>query len=64
MLALLQGTVAGDKALAAEHGLTADAFYDHSTNVAAHYGTIRERLMEKRSQFRSVLPAQLVSAHY
>uniref|UniRef100_A0A7S3QKP2 Methyltransferase domain-containing protein n=1 Tax=Dunaliella tertiolecta TaxID=3047 RepID=A0A7S3QKP2_DUNTE len=45
------GTVASDRVLAAQHGLVAEAFHDHSTNVAAHYGTIRQRLMEKRSQF-------------
>jgi len=48
------GTVATDKTFAVEHGLTVDAFHDHSTNVRDHYSTIRQRLIEKRSQFRCV----------
>lgn len=48
----IAGTIATDKQLAEEHGMTSEAFHNHSTNVADHYGTIRQRLLERRSQFK------------
>mgnify|MGYP006303779965 FL=1 len=49
---LHSGTIATDKQLAEEHGMTSEAFHNHSTNVADHYGTIRQRLLERRGQFK------------
>jgi sarcosine/dimethylglycine N-methyltransferase len=42
------GTVSNYRACLEESGFTKFEFLDHSKNVASHYGTVREALIEKR----------------
>lgn len=46
------GTVSNYKACLEESGFTKFEFLEHSKNVASHYGTVREALIEKRDTIK------------